>query len=398
MNTTVEPNNDRSDTPSLGEYKEKGDYISRKNERAIINEHAHTSISLRDNGQINITAGEYSQYKLNHSGMNTEYAIESGLIANRRNLSVDEIIINDHKFNNALYEYSDMKSVKLPGSTEPYLIGDFTVMGTVLVKAWESDLKRYMLIRRQARMPMFSPKLNLPEIHGALGINDPLKIGESIYAYDPNKGYQVNQAQTDGKTYIRDGDGDGFVDPGEDRPGIDRNHQITVGQSSAGISQSGKESGIKSGGTPSVGNINTADAESIFQGLKKIGYSATAACALMGNMQQESSMDPTSGSDGNAAAIGLFQWGYGCDGGRGDNMIAWAKANGKDPWNAGTQIEWLAKEIAEDYPDCGPATLNSMSVEQATEHFEESFERAGIPMMENRIAYAQQFYEQFKNK
>ena len=91
MNTTVEPNNDRSDTPSLGEYKEKGDYISRKNERAIINEHAHTSISLRDNGQINITAGEYSQYKLNHSGMNTEYAIESGLIANRRNLSVDEI-------------------------------------------------------------------------------------------------------------------------------------------------------------------------------------------------------------------------------------------------------------------------------------------------------------------
>ena len=71
---------------------------------------------------------------------------------------------------------------------------------------------------------------------------------------------------------------------------------------------------------------------------------------------------------------------------------------GKDPWNAGTQIEWLAKEIAEDYPDCGPATLNSMSVEQATEHFEESFERAGIPMMENRIAYAQQFYEQFKNK
>ena len=37
MNTTVEPNNDRSDTPSLGEYKEKGDYISRKNERAIIN-------------------------------------------------------------------------------------------------------------------------------------------------------------------------------------------------------------------------------------------------------------------------------------------------------------------------------------------------------------------------
>lgn len=261
MKVPIEPKNDRSNTPTLEDYREQGEYISRKNEKAIINEHSHASITLRENGQINISAGPYSQYKLNPSGMNTEYSMESGLIANRRNISVDEIVINDHKFNNQIFEYSDMKSIKLPGSEVPYIIGDLMLSGTVLVKAWEPNLKRYMLIRRPALMRMFSPKLNLPEIHGALGINDPLKISESIYAYDTAKGYQTNIAATDGKTYIKDTDGDGFVDPGEDRSGIDRNHQIIIGNGNGGTG--GGSAGGGAGGNKVFGPASGKGAENI---------------------------------------------------------------------------------------------------------------------------------------
>ena len=42
---------------------------------------------------------------------------------------------------------------------------------TVLVKAWEPTLKKWVLIRRLARMPIFSPKLNLADSPEELDID-----------------------------------------------------------------------------------------------------------------------------------------------------------------------------------------------------------------------------------
>lgn len=390
------PRNDQGNNPTLTQYQEKGSFVERNTETAMINKQAGTSIALRKDGQVNITASPFSQYKMNPNGINTEVSIESGLITNRRNITTDEVIINDHKLNNAVFELTDMKSVKLPGSADPYIIGNFTMYGSVLVKAWEPNLKRYMLIRRPCRMPLFSPKLNLPEINAALGINDPLKVTESIYAYDTEKGYQVNVAAKDSKSYIKDANGDGFVDAGEDREGIDRNHKNVIGANMGG---SGGGTAAGGGGfTGSAGVVNTATVESIFQALRKVGYSDSAACGIMGNMMQECSMDPTSGSSGKAYAIGLCQWGYGCDGGRGDKMIAWAQSSGKDPWNAGTQIDWMMKEVSESYHTCSPSAMNSMSATDACTRFCTDFEAPGEPMLENRIKYANEYYNQFKGK
>lgn len=47
-------------------------------------------------------------------------------------------------------------------------------MGTVLVKAWEPTLKKYVLIRRQMRTPMFSNVLD------AYKLSEQLEVDASV--------------------------------------------------------------------------------------------------------------------------------------------------------------------------------------------------------------------------
>ena len=45
------------------------------------------------------------------------------------------------------------------------------MFSSVLVKAWEPTLKKWVLIRRLARMPLFSPILNLSDAPEELSID-----------------------------------------------------------------------------------------------------------------------------------------------------------------------------------------------------------------------------------
>ena len=44
------------------------------------------------------------------------------------------------------------------------------MLGTVLVRAWEPKLQRYVLVRRLINMPVFSPNIGSPEVHPGLKI------------------------------------------------------------------------------------------------------------------------------------------------------------------------------------------------------------------------------------
>lgn len=123
-------------------------------------------------------------------GNNTKLGVDSHAInliaptveikANRLNLNVDEIIINGHKLNNRLFELSDFREIpNKPGSA----IGNLQMKGTVLVKAWEPNLNRYVLIRRNIHMPLFSKILNPPEINEGLKIDDPTKLITDFKAF-----------------------------------------------------------------------------------------------------------------------------------------------------------------------------------------------------------------------
>lgn len=184
----------------LSDLENKAKNLNRMTEKGLINESIGSSAIVRDNGQINLTASTSSQYKLNPNGQSIEQTLESNTISVRKNFSVNELIINNHKLNPDLYELTDFKTRDiLPG--QDVIIGNLCVCGSVLVKAWEPNLKRYVLIRRPVRMPMFSNKLNTPSINSGLNIDDPLKNTENILG-KTNQGYQVNGAITDAKSLI----------------------------------------------------------------------------------------------------------------------------------------------------------------------------------------------------
>lgn len=156
-------------TDLLEQIKEEVDYADRRYDKGIINEEAGTSVILKDNGEISLSASETCQYKINpQTGDAVEITTASHTITNRKLISTDEVFLNKHKLNPKLYELSDMRQIF---NDPTQAIGNMTMMGTVLVKAWEPSLKKYVLIRRLVRIPMFSQMLNVPDVPAGYGID-----------------------------------------------------------------------------------------------------------------------------------------------------------------------------------------------------------------------------------
>ena len=185
---------------NVSQLQSKSNYLSRYSEKGLVNEQTGSAMVIRDNGQINLSAGMYSQYKLNPNGKSVEQTMESNTFTNRKNINTNDLVINGHKLNPSLYELTNFQKVILPLNQEA-IVGNFCVSGTVLVKAWEPNLKRYMLIRRPVRMPMFSDLLNVPEINTGIKVSDPYKLEEDILAKS-DKGYLVNSEIKDEKSLI----------------------------------------------------------------------------------------------------------------------------------------------------------------------------------------------------
>lgn len=129
-------------------------------------------------------------------------------------------------------------------------------------------------------------------------------------------------------------------------------------------------------------------------GASGYGVSIYVASALAGNAWQESTINPSLTQIGGNA-FGIFQW----DGGRKTDLLQWLSDNGYDSTDPVGQMRYLV--IEDDWSGSfgGISSLNefltsqSTDIEMLTEAFCTCWERAGIPMMEKRIAYAKQVYQ-----
>lgn len=155
-------------------FKEKFDnmkyrsmYVDKTNERGMINPKTRTSVVLKKNGDVSTAAGLFAQQKICRNGKIEEVCIEKNIKSNRIKIETEDFIINNHKINPKVYELTGMKKVL---GQENSAVGNLTFNSTVLVKAWDEDLKRYVLIRRPVRMPIFSNDLNVPEVMKELDI------------------------------------------------------------------------------------------------------------------------------------------------------------------------------------------------------------------------------------
>lgn len=121
------------------------------------------------------------------------------------------------------------------------------------------------------------------------------------------------------------------------------------------------------------------------------GFSPEATAAIIGNFFQESRLEPGIHQIGGGPGRGLAQWeaSYSGGSGRWDKLVAWANANGKDPYALETQCEWVLEELKDPYFAQFLSDFPGMTdVDAATIKFSKYYEGAGIPNDANRLKVA----------
>ena len=103
------------------------------------------------------------------------------------------------------------------------------------------------------------------------------------------------------------------------------------------------------------------------------GYSKVQVAGIIGNMYQESGLNPAS-KEANGIGLGLVQWSFG----RRNQLETFAKSKGKAATDLYVQLEFLVKELKSGKQLSGTYAEqfnNPYSVDQATEAFCWGFER-----------------------
>jgi len=146
-----------------------------------------------------------------------------------------------------------------------------------------------------------------------------------------------------------------------------------------------------------VGNDNI---EKAYNFLVAAGLQNFQAAGVVGNLMQESGVNPNSDQPGGPGR-GIAQW---SEGGRWNVLIGWVAVgdhfpDGKPrtPESLEGQLAFMWHEMKDVAPwnETLPALKGSTTVEQATEAFENKFEKAGTPNMPNRIKYARQVLDKY---
>jgi Phage tail lysozyme len=132
------------------------------------------------------------------------------------------------------------------------------------------------------------------------------------------------------------------------------------------------------------------------------GFTNFQAAGAVGNLDQESGIDPTISQNGGGVGRGIAQWSTGgrWDTSDGDNLLAFAAQENKSPYDLGVQLDFIMFEL-HTFSDYGLAKLlASKTLADATTDFELDFEGCGIPDecdADSRQSYAQDIFNAYGN-
>ena len=158
------------------------------------------------------------------------------------------------------------------------------------------------------------------------------------------------------------------------------------------------------GTNPDISNISD-NAQATWTFFTGKGYSPHATAGIMGNLQQESGLDPTIKQHGGGPGRGIAQWTVSEE--RFKGLQAHAQSKGKDWTDLQSQLEWVDIEL-NGRDAATKSRLNkrfggiegfkkATDTRWAVEAFEKSYERAGKPNYTNRYKFAEEFYSKFSN-
>lgn len=181
-----------------------------------------------------------------------------------------------------------------------------------------------------------------------------------------------------------------------------KNVKLGIGMSGAG-SRIFRRFGFSGGSTTYSHELrNDAATQMVWSILKSKGYSDAAVAGIMGNLQQESGIDPTRHQMNGGPGRGLAQWSVGE---RHDDLIKFAEKMGRDWTDLEAQVLFIDHEICGSqrgfFKNKGCEVEKFKKLDDpayATEIFEKAYERAGIAALENRIKYAVYYYNEFSGK
>lgn len=135
-----------------------------------------------------------------------------------------------------------------------------------------------------------------------------------------------------------------------------------------------------------------ASAREIYDFLIGKGLTPEAACAILGNIQQESGFNTAAN---NGTHLGLCQWG----GSRLENLKELASQRGTSWTDLNTQLDFLWQELSGSFSNVKNKIINATDMEYATEVFCKKFEICGNYGVEvpRRYRYAKYWYNLFVN-
>jgi hypothetical protein len=120
------------------------------------------------------------------------------------------------------------------------------------------------------------------------------------------------------------------------------------------------------------------------------GLTDVQSAGIIGNLMQESGMDPTISQYDGGEGRGIAQWSAGgrWDTDSGDNENDFASQSGEDPWALNTELDFIWFELT-NFPGYGLADLQgATSVGDAVYAFMSDYERCGDCDQSQRDAYA----------
>lgn len=176
---------------NLDLVKDTAERTSRVDEFGFTNKYGN--VTLKRDGQINISAGIDSQFKASVNGTIESISLNNFVKTNTYKIDADDIIINNHKFNNKIIDLADYKNV-LNSETaieKTKVIGGLTMLGTVLTKTWDKYLKRYVLVRRVVNIPVFSPSMGATDVHPGLQLTPSTERIKDMQAGLKNSGLDM---------------------------------------------------------------------------------------------------------------------------------------------------------------------------------------------------------------
>jgi hypothetical protein len=132
----------------------------------------------------------------------------------------------------------------------------------------------------------------------------------------------------------------------------------------------------------SAGSVSSG-AGGIVKYLVANGLTPIAAAGVVGNLQQESSLNA------GEAGGGLAQW----IGSRWNALEAFASRLGLSPSSQSAQLQYLVSDLKSNYASTLAAINAASSPEQAATIFSDQYERPGVPDLANRQGYAQSAYK-----